>query len=158
MIPFLIDADGTQTDGTVIYPGMGRKFNLRDGHGIGILRNRTNVTPVIISGEDDQSIRDRGRKLDVVCVLGVRDKYKFVSEQLLESIYIAISDDIPDLELLKNATLAFCPADAEEQVKAVDGIIVLTKKGGEGCVREAINMILTQPWIKELFKGALQIT
>lgn len=155
MIPFLIDVDGTQTNGTVAYPNMERCFNLRDGHGIGMLRDKTNIAPIIISGESDQSIRDRGYKLNVVCVLGVANKYKFVSDELLESTYIAISDDVPDKELLENATLAFCPADAEDEIKAIDGIIVLTKKGGEGCVREAVNMLLSDRFLQSKLPGLI---
>jgi YrbI family 3-deoxy-D-manno-octulosonate 8-phosphate phosphatase len=156
MIPFFIDVDGVQTDGTVSYPSRERRFSVRDGHGFQIIREKTNIIPTIISGETDDSIVHRCWKLNTTDEhLGVGDKYKYINEnpvlsKLIGNGYIAISDDIPDIKLLQKATLAFCPADAEDEVKAVDGIIVLTKKGGEGCVREAINMILTQPLIREL--------
>jgi YrbI family 3-deoxy-D-manno-octulosonate 8-phosphate phosphatase len=167
VIPFIIDCDGVMTDGTVSYPDMGRRFNLRDGHGIQLIQEQTNIKPIIMSGEDDQSILKRCKKLGADYYLGVGDKYNFIkningtvfeTDVDLSNGYIAISDDIPDKELLENATLAFCPADAEDEIKAIDGIIVLSKNGGSGCVREAINMILTQPWIQELFKDVLQIT
>jgi YrbI family 3-deoxy-D-manno-octulosonate 8-phosphate phosphatase len=154
----IVDADGVMTDGTVSYPNKERWFSVRDGHGFQLLKERTNIVPFIMSGENDQSIKHRANKLQITCSLGVGNKYaeiawlveaKFIHEHPTK--YIAISDDVPDLELLQNATLAFCPADAEDEVKSIDGIIVLAKKGGEGCVREAINIILTQPWIQELF-------
>lgn len=159
MIPFVIDCDHVLCDG-VYYPSMGRKFNLRDGHGITILKQRTNIEPIIMSGEDDESIRRRAEKLDVP-FRSTSNKRRLLNNWYScqkGCVYIAISDDIPDKELLENATLAFCPADAENEIKAIDGIIVLSKNGGSGCVREAINMILTQPWIQELFKDVLQIT
>lgn len=157
-ISMICDVDGVMTDGTVWYPSRERLFHVRDGHGFQLLRERTNITPVIMSGEDDMSIVNRAKKLGVDYWLGVPDKHQFIrGVYSLTGGYIAISDDIPDKELLENATIAFCPADAEDEIKAIDGIIVLNKKGGEGCVREAINMILTQPWIHALFKGDLQI-
>jgi YrbI family 3-deoxy-D-manno-octulosonate 8-phosphate phosphatase len=150
VIPFIIDCDGVMTDGTVSYPDMGRRFNLRDGHGIKLLRDKTNIDPIIMSGENDESIKIRAEKLDIY-FRSTPNKYRTLNNWYgLDNGYIAISDDIPDLELLQNATLAFCPADAEDEIKAIDGIYVLSKKGGEGCVREAINMILTQPCIQEL--------
>lgn len=157
MIPFILDCDGVMTDGTVSYPDMGRRFNLRDGHGIELLKKHTNIVPYVMSGEGDQSIVLRCAKLGVIGHLSSSNKYRQMSydDTLFEAkksgMYIAISDDVPDKELLENATLAFCPADAEDEIKAIDGIIVLSKNGGSGCVREAINMILTQPWIHNLF-------
>ena len=59
-----------------------------------------------------------------------------------------IGDDINDLSLIRAVGLSFCPADAVVEVKnAVD--IVLSKKGGNGCVRELIDdYILDQPLTK----------
>jgi 3-deoxy-D-manno-octulosonate 8-phosphate phosphatase (KDO 8-P phosphatase) len=52
-----------------------------------------------------------------------------------------IGDDINDLEVMHNIGFKSCPADAVEVVKkAVD--LVLTKRGGEGCVREFIDNYL----------------
>lgn len=162
MIPFLIDVDGVLCDG-VYYPSMERKYNLKDGHGIGILKKSTNIKPIILSGERDESIVSRSNKLRIDRHVGVEDKLNYIvnlhiwGEMGLDNGYIAIGDDVQDIPLLDRATLAFCPADAHDDVKKVDGIIVLKKRGGEGCVREAIDMILTQPLIQHLFKDALQI-
>jgi len=142
---------------------MERKYNLKDGHGISLLKKRTNIKPIILSGERDESIISRAYKLRIDRHVGIEDKLNYVvnlhawGDMDLDSGYIAIGDDVQDIPLLDNATLAFCPADAHDDVKKVDGIVVLSKKGGEGCVREAIDMILTQPWIQRLFKDALEI-
>lgn len=169
-IPFFIDVDGTLTDGTVSYPSMERRFHLRDGHGINMSWNRANLIPIIMSGEKDCSILDRCHKLGVTYYLGIKDKYNFIrnidctvyeGDFDLSNGYIAISDDTPDLELLRNATLAFCPADAHSEVLRLvnqhENGVILTKKGGDACVREAIDFILTQARVKNLFKGVLQI-
>lgn len=163
MIPFLIDVDGVMCDG-VYYPSMERKYNLKDGHGISLLKKRTNIKPIILSGESDKSIISRAYKLRIDKHVGIENKLNYIvnlhvwGEMNLDNGYISIGDDIQDIPLLDNARLAFCPADAHDDVKKVDGIIVLEKRGGEGCVREAIDMILTHPWIHNLFNDALQIT
>lgn len=162
MIPFLIDVDGVMCDG-VYYPSMERKYNLKDGHGVGLLKEHTNIEPIIMSGESDLSIKARAHKLGIRCYTGIDNKFESVmklhvySEFNLDDGFVAIGDDVQDIQLLDHAMLCFCPADAHNDVKKIDGIVVLEKRGGEGCVREAIDMILTQPWIQHLFKDALQI-
>ena len=56
-----------------------------------------------------------------------------------------IGDDINDLQVIQNIGFSACPADAVKVIKSnVD--IVLTKKGGEGCVREFIDeWLLDEP-------------
>ena len=56
-----------------------------------------------------------------------------------------IGDDVNDLEIIKTVGFAACPSDAMDIVKTnVD--VILSKKGGEGCVREFIDSyLLKQP-------------
>ena len=53
-----------------------------------------------------------------------------------------IGDDVNDLEVLQNVGLAACPVNAMKAIKAIPGILHLTKKGGDGVVRELAEMIL----------------
>ena len=53
-----------------------------------------------------------------------------------------VGDDVNDLDLLQHAGVAACPANAVDVVKNVPGIIHLTKKGGDGAIRELCEMIL----------------
>ena len=84
-------------------------------------------------------------KLDFV-LIGVQDKlkeiYKLCKELSIPLDEVAyIGDDINDLPLLRAVGLSACPSDAVEDVKnAVD--FVTTKKGGDGCVREFIDLVL----------------
>jgi len=45
-------------------------------------------------------------------------------------------------ELLSSVGVAACPADALDVIKNIPGIIQMKKKGGEGCVREFVEMIM----------------
>jgi YrbI family 3-deoxy-D-manno-octulosonate 8-phosphate phosphatase len=53
-----------------------------------------------------------------------------------------VGDDVNDLDLLENVGTAACPANAVAVVKSVPGIIHLSKKGGDGAIRELCEMIL----------------
>ena len=53
-----------------------------------------------------------------------------------------VGDDVNDLDLLQHVGMAACPANAVAEVKAVPGIIRLTKQGGDGAIREVAEMIL----------------
>ena len=52
-----------------------------------------------------------------------------------------IGDDVNCLELLSSVGLAACPKNALPKIKAIPGIIQLEKAGGDGAVREFIELI-----------------
>jgi YrbI family 3-deoxy-D-manno-octulosonate 8-phosphate phosphatase len=146
---FAIDVDGVLTDGGMYYSRDGeimKKFNTRDGKGIELL-HKNGIIPAIITQEDSEIVKIRAVKLkvkDVYC--GVTDKLKTLNTIKInydvsydEIAYIG--DDLNDLAALKKAGLSFAPSDAIDEVKnAVDYIV--KQKGGEGAVREAIELIL----------------
>lgn len=149
---FLSDIDGTLTDGGMYYSENGdelKKFNTRDGMGFGLLR-QAGIKTGIITSEDRQLNQCRANKLHLdYLVQGKREGGKLSAAQsickqlgitLQEVAYIG--DDINCAALLSAVGLAACPADAHEKVKAIPGIHVMTRKGGEGCVREFIEGIL----------------
>ena len=149
---FLSDIDGTLTDGGMYYSENGdelKKFNTRDGMGFSLLR-QAGIKTGIITSEDRQLNQHRADKLHLdYLVQGKREGGKLSAAQticnqlgitLQEAAYIG--DDINCADLLSAVGLAACPADAHEKVKVIPGIHVMTRKGGEGCVREFIEGIL----------------
>ena len=54
-----------------------------------------------------------------------------------------IGDDVNCSDLLRAAGVAACPADAMAAVKAIEGIRIMNLKGGEGCVREFAEAVLS---------------
>ncbi len=147
----LTDCDGVLTDGGVYYGEAGeefKKFDIRDGMGVERLRNFAGVTTGIITGELSPSLIKRAEKLKIVELhLGVKDKPEVFKEILsrlnLQPEEVAyIGDDTNDLEVMKLAGLAACPADAISFVKDVADIIC-EAKGGEGCFREFAEQIIS---------------
>lgn len=143
---FLSDVDGTLTDGGMYYSESGdelKKFNTRDGMGFQILREK-GIKTGIITSENTKIVENRAKKLKIdFLVQGKRNGGKLDAvRQICNEMGITlkevayIGDDINDIELLSEVGFAACPADACAKVKAVAGIKVMQRKGGEGCVRE----------------------
>lgn len=150
---FLTDVDGVLTDGGMYYSENGdemKKFNTRDGMGIRLLRE-AGIKTGIITSENTQIVERRAEKLKVDYVYqGRRDGGKLQSaNEICEKEGISlkevayIGDDVNCLELLQNVGLAACPVDAMSKVKAIPGIYILSKKGGEGAMREFADIILS---------------
>jgi YrbI family 3-deoxy-D-manno-octulosonate 8-phosphate phosphatase len=123
-----------------------KKFNTRDGMGIKLLQ-RAGLITAIVTQERTKLVAWRGEKLMMPEVhQGVMDKLSLVREMAarhgLSMDEVAyIGDDINDLATLKAVGFSATPADGMPAVvEAVDYVCV--KKGGEGAVREIIEMIL----------------
>lgn len=149
---FLTDVDGVLTDGSMYYTESGdefKKFNTRDGMGFELLR-KAGIKTGIITSENTQIVARRAAKIKADYLYqGHRDGGKLTaaleiceSEGITLSEVAYIGDDLNCISLLEKVGLAACPADAVEAVKAVPGIVLLHKKGGEGCVRELVEQIL----------------
>ena len=146
---FATDLDGVLTDGGMYYAESGdewKKFNTRDGMGIKLLQ-RAGIITAIVTQERTKLVARRAEKLAIPEVhQGVMDKLSLVREMaarhgLTLSQVAYIGDDINDLETLKAVGFSATPADGMPQVAAVVDYIC-QKKGGEGAVREIIEMIL----------------
>jgi 3-deoxy-D-manno-octulosonate 8-phosphate phosphatase (KDO 8-P phosphatase) len=146
---FAMDVDGVLTDAGMYYSESGdewKKFNTRDGMGIKLLQ-KAGIITAIVTQERTKLMARRAEKLTIPEVhQGVMDKLTLVSEMAsrhgfsLEQVAY-IGDDINDVETLKAVGFSAAPADGMPQVAAVVDY-VCAKKGGEGAVREIIEMIL----------------
>jgi YrbI family 3-deoxy-D-manno-octulosonate 8-phosphate phosphatase len=146
---FAMDVDGVLTDGGMYYSEEGevmKKFNARDGMGIELLR-KNGIIPVIITKENSKIVITRAEKLKVKEIyIGVENKLKVI-EELVERYNLSfdeiayIGDDINDIPLLKKVGLSCCPFDAVNEVKKIVKYVCKTK-GGEGAVREVVDITL----------------
>lgn len=149
---FLSDVDGTLTDGGMYYSEKGdelKKFNTRDGMGFQLLRE-ARIKTGIITSENTEIVANRAKKLKIdFLVQGKRDGGKLAAAQeicsqlgitLNEVAYIG--DDINCRELLEAVGVAACPANANIIIKNITSIQIMSRNGGEGCVREFVNIIL----------------
>lgn len=148
---FIMDVDGTLTDGKIYISPRGEEFkafNVQDGLGIKLLRER-GIIPVIITGRNSEIVRIRAAELGIDEVYqGVDDKlavYRGLKEKysLADEEVAYIGDDLNDLPLINLAGLSFAVADAVQAVKEKVSFVT-TRNGGEGAVREAIEVILQE--------------
>ncbi|CAG5007951.1 2-keto-3-deoxy-D-glycero-D-galacto-9-phosphonononic acid phosphatase [Dyadobacter sp. CECT 9275] len=149
---FLTDVDGVLTDGSMYYTESGdefKKFNTRDGMAFELLR-KNGIKTGIITSENTQIVARRAAKIKADYLYqGHRDGGKLSAaieicntESISMHQVAYIGDDLNCIALLKEVGHAACPADAAYQVKAIPGIIILNRKGGDGCVREFVERIL----------------
>lgn len=148
------DVDGVLTDAGMYYTEAGdelKKFNTRDGKGFELLKQKGIITAMITS-ENTLIVTRRAEKLKIAYLKqGVTggDKLRALKEicnkekiSLSECAYIG--DDINCVEVLEKVGFPFCPQDADEQVKRVQGICVLKRSGGMGAFRELVSIILKE--------------
>ncbi|MEY8673891.1 acylneuraminate cytidylyltransferase [Francisella philomiragia] len=149
---FLADVDGTLTDAGMYYGTNGeefKKFNTHDGKGFELLRD-AGIKTGIITSENTKIVENRAKKLKVDYLyqgLEHHGKLNIVKEickkeniSLSEVAYVG--DDINCRELLASVGMAACPSSALKEIKNIPNILKLSKKGGDGAVREFIEKIL----------------
>ena len=151
---FLTDVDGVLTDAGMYYTESGdefKKFNTHDGMGLMLLKEK-GVKRGFITTENTKIVERRAAKLKMDYLYqgkGFGSKLEAALEICeKEGINIKdvayVGDDVNCIELLKAVGIAACPANALPPVKAIPGIIHLNKSGGDGAVREFIDMILAE--------------
>lgn len=146
----LLDVDGVMTDGGMYYSEKGdqiKKFNTKDGMAIQHLTKNGFQVAIISSGYTNEMIQTRAELLGIQqCYVGRDPKITILKnycEQLgIELHQVAIiGDDVNDLPVMKEVGFSAAPSDAMNVVKSnVD--VVLSSKGGNGCVREFIDAYL----------------
>ena len=151
----ILDVDGVMTDGGMYFCESGdqfKKFNTKDGMGIIEIQRSNSIQIAIISSAfKGEAVKQRAELLGIErCYVG-RDKKIAVLETWMEELGISIDevaiigDDVNDLPIITQCGFSACPSDAVAIVKQKVNV-VLTSKGGEGCVRELIdNFILNTP-------------
>ena len=147
----LSDVDGVLTDGVVSYNNQGiesKRFHIRDGLGIKLWQ-KAGYEFGIVTGRSSQIVRLRASELDISIVRqSVSRKWDAVQEIIgplgLDADQVCyIGDDLPDLPVITRVglgvTVAGAPAELIENAHHVT-----EHQGGDGAVREIIEMILKQ--------------
>jgi 3-deoxy-D-manno-octulosonate 8-phosphate phosphatase (KDO 8-P phosphatase) len=150
---FIMDVDGVLTDAGMYYSQNGdelKRFSTYDGKAMEILHDK-GVKTAIITAENTKIVERRANKIKVDFLFqGVEDKLALAKELCikehisLENEVSYIGDDINDLGLLNFVKYKACPVNAMMKVKEIDGIELLCKKGGDGAVREFVELLLSE--------------
>ena len=144
----VFDFDGVMTDNRVYVNQDGVEMvaaHRGDGTGIELLK-KAGVEAMILSTEVNKVVATRARKLKIPVIHGVGDKGEVLQNLLQErginpQKVIYLGNDVNDLPCFPIVGCAIVVADAHPQV-LTEADIVLTRKGGDGAVRELCDLIL----------------
>jgi 3-deoxy-D-manno-octulosonate 8-phosphate phosphatase (KDO 8-P phosphatase) len=146
---FVFDIDGVLSLQTINLNTFGvpnRTVNLRDGYALQ-LAVKKGYHVAVISGCNSKEYLKRLKLLGISDIyLNSRTKVEhfnnFIKKYNLDySEVLFMGDDIPDFEVMKQAGIPVCPADADSEIKQIS-IYISDKKGGEGCVRDVIEQVM----------------
>ncbi|MCR9251242.1 MAG: HAD-IIIA family hydrolase [bacterium] len=146
----LLDVDGTMTDGGVYILDDGRqfkKFDAQDGMGIKLaIKAGIEVGIISHSGSSDM-IYTRAKMVGIQHIyVGQEEKNDILRDwceryNWKKDEIAFIGDDVNDLGIMSEVGFAACPSNAVSEVKDfVD--LVLSKGGGEGSIREFVDIHL----------------
>jgi len=145
----ILDNDGVLSDGKIIYNNNkleSKNYNAKDGLGIKLLQF-SDIKLAIITGRSSYIVEQRCDDLQIKLFFqGVRNKLKkttkLLKELKLEWENVAyMGDDWNDFPVMEKCNISATPADAFDDIKSrVD--LITKRNGGEGAVREFIELIL----------------
>ncbi len=138
---FVMDVDGTLTDGTLNIGADGlevfKVFNTKDGH---MLKHLIKCDTCIITGRHSIITEKRAKELKIKYIyqnelnkLEVLNKLR-LDLNLVWAEIAYIGDDINDLECMENC-VSGCPNDAIKEIKNMS-MFVSSFDGGQGAVRD----------------------
>jgi 3-deoxy-D-manno-octulosonate 8-phosphate phosphatase (KDO 8-P phosphatase) len=110
----------------------------------------------IITGRKSKIVEKRAKELGIKYLFQAVDNKKKILEELLERLNISfeevaiIGDDLNDYNMLKLVKNSFTPADGVDNIKSLVNTI-LNKNGGDGAVREMIDILIENNNQKEQF-------
>ena len=147
------DVDGVLTDGGIYLgdadgaPVELKRYDIQDGLGIRFLQS-AGLQTIIVTGRVSESVRLRGRELEIEHVLQDAQARKLPAlVRLLDRLGISpsetafVGDDFPDLAVLRAVGLPVAVANAVPEVRDACAL-QLTRAGGRGAVREFAELLL----------------
>lgn len=148
---WIIDVDGTMTDGGIYYDENGnelKKFCTKDAAGFFSI-HALGGKVMVLTGRECLATSRRMEELKVeFLVQGIRNKKKYIQEFIndcgIDNEKIAyIGDDLNDLPVMKLCGFVGCPADSCQEVKEIANYIS-SRNGGNGAVRDVVENVLRE--------------
>ncbi len=144
-----LDVDGVLTDGKIVIDSQGQElkfYDVKDGFGIN-LWHRAGLKTAIITARSSKPVEVRAKDLKIHLVY--QDAYPKPEyfDRMLKEFGVKeedvcfIGDDLTDLELIRRSGLGAVPANAVQEAR-VAADYVCSRPGGDGAVREVIELIL----------------
>ena len=154
---FIFDFDGVLTNNLVFVDQDGKESvscNRSDGLAFDVLR-KLKKPSYIISTEKNSIVSARAKKLKIEAIQGVDDKVQELlslaktNEYNLDRV-LYVGNDINDFKAMKLCGYSACPSDSHEKIRSI-ATFILQKKGGNGVIRELLEVKLNIDFIKILY-------
>ena len=154
---FIFDFDGVLTNNLVFVDQDGKELvscNRSDGLAFDVLR-KLKKPSYILSTEKNPIVSARAKKLKIQAIQGVEDKVQELlilaktNEYNLNRV-LYVGNDINDYKVMKLCGYSACPSDSHEKIRSI-ATFVLQKKGGNGVIRELLEVKLNIDFIKILY-------
>lgn len=152
----VLDVDGTLTDGRITYTQNGdevKSFCVKDGLAISSWI-KLGKQVAIITGRNSKIVERRAKELGIKHFYqGVHNKHEVLANLLselnltMESVASA-GDDLNDYKMLKASKRSYVPHNASVHVQKIADV-VLSRRGGEGAVREMIEELIISENLEE---------
>jgi len=156
----LMDVDGTMTDGSVTLlsqlDGTAleiKTFDAHDGQGL-TLAQTAGLRTGCITGRESAALLRRAHEMKMEFIYMKQPVKMPAYEEILQKAGVSdaavayIGDDLPDIPLMRRVGLAVAVGDAAPEVKEA-AHYTTGAHGGNGAVREAVELILKSKGIWE---------
>jgi 3-deoxy-D-manno-octulosonate 8-phosphate phosphatase (KDO 8-P phosphatase) len=149
----IMDVDGVLTDGRIWL--LSRRdgtaseikgFSAYDGAGLKLAR-ADGLRTGLITGRESSAVTQRAKECEIEFVYQHRATKLGAFEEILQTTGASadevayVGDDLPDIPVLQRVGLAVAVANAAPEVKR-SAHLVTARSGGEGAVREVIELIV----------------
>lgn len=150
-LPKLIvyDFDGVMTDNRVTVDENGKEsvtVHRGDGWGVRMIKDELKISQIILSTEANPVVVKRAEKLKIPVIHNAGDSKKQILEKYCAengfspADVMYIGNDLNDYDAMMMCGYHACPADAEQEIKAVSDYI-FESKGGYGVIRELYRLL-----------------
>jgi 3-deoxy-D-manno-octulosonate 8-phosphate phosphatase (KDO 8-P phosphatase) len=156
----LMDVDGTMTDGSVTLLSQPdgtaleiKTFDAHDGQGL-TLAQAAGLRTGCITGRESAALLRRAHEMQMEFIYMKQAVKMLAYEDILQKAGVSdsaiafIGDDLPDIPLMRRVGLAVAVGDAAPEVKRA-AHYTTNARGGDGAVREAVELILKSKGIWE---------
>jgi 3-deoxy-D-manno-octulosonate 8-phosphate phosphatase (KDO 8-P phosphatase) len=146
----IFDVDGVLTDGSLFLDDMGEEykaFNSRDGHGMKMLMQHSEVKIAVITGRTSGVVKHRMASLGIEYVYQGQEEKLPAFEALLAELRLQpdqaayVGDDVMDLPVMSRVGLAIAVQDAHPLVKK-HAHWQTPHSGGRGAGRDVCELIM----------------
>jgi 3-deoxy-D-manno-octulosonate 8-phosphate phosphatase (KDO 8-P phosphatase) len=156
----LMDVDGTMTDGSVTLLSQPdgtaleiKTFDAHDGQGL-TLAQTAGLRTGCITGRESAALLRRAHEMKMEFIYMKQPVKMLAYEEILQKAGLSdsavayIGDDLPDIPLMRRVGLAVAVGDAAPEAKEA-AHYTTNAHGGDGAVREAVELILKSKGIWE---------